>query len=261
MRKSSKFKVLSSKIAVAFLWSLIFGIGSSLYAQSPSQLYTSANTLYKSNKFEQAATAYEKILMQGYRTPEVYYNLGNSYFKLHNTGRAILNFERAHKLAPDDEDITHNLKLAQLKAVDKLIPVPQLGIVTSWNNLLTSQSSKGWGIFALVFIWVTLLVFAVYLFVARKGMVMFFGSLFLILSVASISLAFKQSNAEENSSCAILTVENVNVKSAPDANGTDLFTIHEGLKLELCDQVGNWTKIRLADGKVGWIEKNLFEKI
>ena len=261
MRKSSKFKVQSSKIAFAVLWSLIFGLCSSLYAQSPSQLYTSANALYKSNQFEQAAAAYEKILMQGYRTPEVYYNLGNSYFKLHNTGKAILNFERAHKLAPYDEDITHNLKLAQLKTVDKLIPVPQLGIVTSWNNLLTSQSSKGWGIFALVFIWVALLVFAVYLFIARKALVLFFGSLFLILSMASISLAFKQSNAEENSDSAILVVENVNVKSAPDANGTDLFTIHEGLKLELCDQVGNWTKIRLADGKVGWIEKNLFEKI
>lgn len=248
-------------MAVAFLWSLIFGLCSSLYAQSPSQLYTSANSLYKSNQFEQAAAVYEKILMQGYRTPEVYYNLGNSYFKLHNTGKAILNFERAHKLAPDDEDITHNLKLAQLKTVDKFIPVPQLAIVTQWNSLLSSQSSKGWSIFALTFIWIALIVFAVYLFIARKGLVLFLGSLFLILSMASLSLAVKQSNAEENSSLAILLVENVNVKSAPDANGTDLFTIHEGLKLELCDQVGNWTKIRLADGKVGWIEKNLFEKI
>lgn len=248
-------------ILLLFVLSCVLCLASNVYSQTPSQLYTSANSLYKSNQFEESAAAYEKILMQGYRTPEVYYNLGNSYFKLHNTGKAILNFERAHRLAPEDEDITHNLKLAQLKTVDKLIPVPQLGIVTSWNNLLASQSSKGWGIFALAFIWVTLLVFAVYLFIARKGLVLFFGSLFLILSVTSISLAVKQSNAEENSALAILVVENVNVKSAPDANGTDLFTIHEGLKLQLEDQVGNWTKIRLADGKVGWIEKNLFEKI
>lgn len=261
MKKSSKFKVQNSKIALALLMSLIFGLCASLYAQSATQLYTSANSLYKSNQFEQAATAYEKILMQGYRTPEVYYNLGNSYFKLHNNGKAILNFERAQKLAPDDEDIAHNLKLAQLKTTDKLIPVPQLGIVTSWNSFLTSQSSKGWGMFAIVFSWIALIVFVVYLFVTRKGWALFFGTLFLIFSIVSVSLASKQCNAEENSSSAILLVENVNVKSAPDANGTDLFTIHEGLKLELCDQVGNWTKIRLADGKVGWVEKGMFEKI
>lgn len=259
--QSLKFKVQSSRFAVAFLWSLIFGLCSSLNAQTPAQLYTSANTFYKNNQFEEAAAAYEKVLMQGYRNPEVYYNLGNSYFKLHNTGKAILNFERAHKLSPEDEDIAHNLKLAQLKTFDKLTPVPQLGIITSWNNFLTSQSSKGWGIFALGFVWTALIVFAVYLFVARKGFVLFLGSLFLLLSVGSIALAFKQGYAEENSDAAILMAENVSVKSAPDANGTDLFTIHEGIKLELCDHVGSWTKIRLADGKVGWIEKNYFEKI
>jgi len=249
----------SYRHVVTFL--LVLCLTSDVFAQSPSQIYTSANALYKNNQFEQAASAYEKILMQGYRTPEVYYNLGNSYFKMHNTGKTILNFERAHKLAPEDEDIAHNLKLAQLKAVDKLIPVPQLGIVTSWNNLLTSQSSKGWGIFGLAFVWVALIVFAVYLLIVRKSLVLFLSLTLLLLSFVSLSLALKQSSAEENSDSAILIVENVNVKSAPDANGTDLFTIHEGLKLELCDQVGNWAKVRLADGKVGWIEKNLFEKI
>ena len=262
MRQEHKFYGKGyRRITLLFVLSCVLCLVSNVYSQSPSQIYTSANALYKSNQFEQSAAAYEKILMQGYRTPEVYYNLGNSYFKLHKTGKAILNFERAHKLSPEDEDITHNLKLAQLKAVDKLIPVPQLGIITSWNNLLLSQSSKGWGIFALVFVWLTLLVFAVYLFIAKKGFVLFLGSLFLLLSVASVSLAFKQSSAEENSDAAILLVENVNVKSAPDANGTDLFAIHEGIKLQILDAVGSWTKIRLADGKVGWIEKNLFEKI
>lgn len=261
VKVGNRQSTIGRKAFLFFVLSLVSCLTSNVFAQSATQLYTSANTLYKSNQFEQSAAAYEKILMQGYRTPEVYYNLGNSYFKTHNTGKAILNFERAHKLAPEDEDITHNLKLAQLKTVDKLIPVPQLGIVTSWNNLLASQSAKGWGIFALAFLWASLVVFAIYYFLFKNKLLFAFCFLLFVFSIASVSLAFKQSNAEENSSCAILLVENVNVKSAPDANGTDLFTIHEGLKLELCDQVGNWTKIRLADGKVGWIEKNIFEKI
>jgi tetratricopeptide (TPR) repeat protein len=250
------------KRAVAvLLCTIVYCLAPTVSAQSATELYKTANQQYKSSQFESAAATYEKILMEGYRTPEVYYNLGNCYFKLHRTGKAILNFERAHRLAPEDEDINHNLKLAQLKTIDKVQPVPQLGIITSWNNLLASQSSKGWGLLALGFVWVALLLFAIYLLMTRKGLVLYLGTLFLILSIASVSLAFKQSMAEENSEAAILMVENVNVKSAPDANGTDLFTIHEGIKLEICDQVGGWAKVRLADGKIGWVEKNLFEKI
>ncbi len=246
---------------ITLVLSVFLCLTSNVIAQSPSQLYTSANALYKTNQYEQASASYEKVLMQGYHTPEVYYNLGNCYFKLKKTGKAVLNFERANKLAPEDEDIIHNLKLAQLKAVDKLIPVPQLGIVTRWNNFLTSQSSKGWGVFALVFLWASLVVFAIYYFLFKNSLLFALCSLLFIFSVATVSLAFKQSNAEENSCEAILLVENVNVKSAPDANGTDIFAIHEGIKFQLLDHVGSWTKIRLVDGKVGWIEKNLFEKI
>ena len=265
MKTAKQINHWSLKFGKAAGWILLLllvgGQWSMVNGQSAAELYKTASQQYKSNQFEQASASYEKIIMQGYRTPEVYYNLGNCYFKLQNTGKAILNFERARTLAPKDEDISHNLKLAQLRAVDKLQPVPQLGIVTQWNNLLTSQTSKGWGLFAVGFVWLSLVLFAVYLVVSRSGFVLFLGLLFLALSVTSVSLAFKQSSAEENSEAAILMVENVNVKSAPDANGTDLFTIHQGIKLEICDQVGNWTKVRLADGKVGWIEKNLFEKI
>ncbi len=260
--RNQKSEIRGNTFLLAFiLVSCFLFLGSNANAQSADQLYKSANQLYKSNNFEQAAASYEKILAQGYSTAEVYYNLGNCYYKLKNTGKTILNFERAHQIAPDDEDITHNLKLAQLKTIDKLIPVPQLAVTTAWNNFTSSQSSKGWGIFALAFIWVTLIAFAVYLFVAKKGLVLFLASLLLLFSIASVSLAFKQSRVEDNPDSAILLVSNANVKSAPDDNGTDLFTIHEGIKLQICDQVGTWTKIRLADGKVGWIEKNLFEKI
>ena len=236
-------------------------VASCVYSQPADQLYKSANSFYKSGNFEQAASSYEKVLAHGYRSPEVYYNLGNCYYKLKNTGKTILCFERAYKLAPDDEDISHNLKVAQLKAMDKLQPVPQLSVTVAWNNFVSSQSSKNWGIFALILIWLALFAFVVYLFIMKKGAVLSLGSLFLILSIASVSLALRQNNAEENSDSAILLVSNVSVKSAPDANSTDLFVIHEGIKFQILDHVGEWNKIRLVDGKVGWIENNLFEKI
>ena len=230
-------------------------------AQTAPELYSKASAFYKANQFAEAAAVYDKITAQGYRSAEVYYNLGNCYYKMHNNGKAILNYERALKLAPDDEDIVHNLKLAQLTTIDRVQPVPQLAIVTKWNNLLHSFSSRGWAVFALVLVWLSLILFAIYLFVSRKGVVLFFTITVFVLSLVSVGLGVKQAHTEDDSGTAILMVANVNVKSAPDENATDIFTIHEGVKLYLCDHVGNWNKIRLADGKVGWVERNMFEKI
>jgi tetratricopeptide (TPR) repeat protein len=230
-------------------------------AESPEALYKQATTFYKANDFENAALQYEKILTAGYKTAEVYYNLGNCYYKLNNTGRSILNFERAIKLSPNDEDIQHNLKLAEQKAVDRIQPVPQLEIITQWKNFVSWQSAKGWKTFAAVSLWLAFVAFSAYLFTGLKRITAFSGALLLILSVAFISLSFKQNNNEQYSNEAIVMVKSVNVKSAPDSNGNDIFTVHEGLKLRMLDRVGQWYKIRLADGKTGWLESTSFSRI
>lgn len=251
----------TGKVWLFFVLFILCCVPQHTTAQTAPELYNKASALYKANQFAEAAAVYDKITAQGYRSAEVYYNLGNCYYKMHNNGKAILNYERALKLAPDDEDIVHNLKLAQLTTIDRVQPVPQLAIVTKWNNLLHSFSSRGWAVFALVLVWLSLILFAIYLFVSRKGVVLFFTITVFVLSLVSVGLGVKQAHTEDDSGTAILMVANVNVKSAPDENATDIFTIHEGVKLYLCDRVGNWNKIRLADGKVGWVERNMFEKI
>lgn len=226
-----------------------------------AELYATAGALYKQSQFGQAAATYEKIIVQGYRSPEVYYNLGNCYYKQNNIGKAILNFERAKKLAPEDEDISHNLQLAQLKTVDRLTPVPQLALFSAWRNFIGTQSSKGWGMVALACLWLSLLVAALYYFLLKKTWLSAIGASLFVFSLFFIVLAYQQSNAEQSADSGVLLVANTTIKSAPDTNGTDLFTIHEGLRFAIVDEVGNWYKIRLADGKVGWVEKGLFEKI
>lgn len=233
----------------------------SLQAAKPEETYQAAARLYKANQFEQAAQGYEKLLQDGYKTPEVYFNLGNCYYKLNQTAKSILFFERAAKLAPEDEDIQHNLKLAGLRATDKIQAVPQLSIITWWQGFRQSYSSGGWALMAVIFVWAALLSFAVFFFIGWKKITVTAGLLLGLLSFASLSLAFDQKNREQNASEAILMIANVFVKSAPDANGNDLFMIHEGVKFRIMDQVGTWYKIRLADGKVGWLEKGSFERI
>jgi hypothetical protein len=127
--------------------------------------------------------------------------------------------------------------------------------------VVEAKSSHGWAWFAVGFMWLALVFFAVYLFIGVRRLSIALGTLFFILSVAFISLAVKQSSKEQQSDSAILMVTNSFVKSAPDANGNDLFMLHEGVKFQILDRVGEWSKIRLADGKVGWLERSNYEKI
>jgi tetratricopeptide (TPR) repeat protein len=223
--------------------------------------YKQAAVHYKANSFEQTALLYEKILTQGSKSPEVYYNLGNCYYKLNNLGRAILNYERALQQSPTDEDVLHNLKLAEQKTVDRIVPVPQLGIVTWWQSFVTLQTSSGWRIFGALTIWLSLAAFVACLFTRAKKVFATTGSLLLLCTLVFVLLSFKQSQHEQYSNEAIVLVSSVNVKSAPDSNGNDIFTVHEGLKLKILDKVGQWNKIRLADGKTGWLESTSFSRI
>ena len=97
-------------------------------------LITDANQSYSDGDFQEAVEWYEQVLANGYEAPQLYYNLGNSYFKSNNLPAAILNYERAKRLAPNDEDITFNLKLANLKTLDKTEPIPPLFFKVCWNN-------------------------------------------------------------------------------------------------------------------------------
>lgn len=259
MKLSKQHKIVWGAKLLSVLLLLCIAIMAN--AQQVPALFTSANALYKANDFAQAGAAYEKLLAEGYKDATVYYNLGNCYYKQNQLGKAIVNYERAHKLLPEDEDIAHNLKLANAHLVDKIQPVSQLGIVSSWNSFVASHSSKGWGWLALAAVWFAFIAFALYLFNAAKKLSGTIGVLSLSLSLFFIALAFARYNDETNSREAVLMVNNSYIKSAPDDNGTNMFILHEGVKFSMLDNVGSWYKIRLTDGKVGWIEKTHFEKI
>lgn len=244
-----------------FMALLCMAAGVYAMAETPQDIYKSAGELYKNKQYDKAAAAYEKIVSSGYKNASVYYNLGNCYYKLNNTGKAILYYERAKQLAPDDEEINHNLKIANFKVADKLQPVPQLGIITWWSSFTNRYTSGGWGLFAVVFLWLALMGIAIYLFIYSGKIASYAVGLFVLLSLSFMLLAFKQSNIEQNGAEAVLLSAQVDAKSAPDAGSTNMFVIHQGIKFQLMDRVGVWYKIRLSDGKTGWVERNTFEKI
>ena len=218
--------------------------------------FAKANDLYRTAEFRKAVTAYEGIAAGGYESPALYYNLGNAYYKLQNYPAAILSYERARRLAPHDDDILYNLRLANLRIIDKIDPVPQLFLLEWWKLFVNQASSSWWATGAVVALWAAALLAAVFR-IARSGLlrrIAFFGATLCVLAAAVAYTAMSQRlGAERYSESAIVFAESVPVKSAPDAKSTDLFVLHEGVKVELLDAVGEWRKIRLVDGKVGWL--------
>jgi hypothetical protein len=237
------------------VWLVLFVVHSGL-AQEARLGFNQANQLYRDAQYEKAAPLYEQVLKNGYESPALYYNLGNCYFKLHNLPAAILSYERAKRLAPRDDDISYNLRLADLRVVDKIEPIPQLFLVEWWNGFIGLFSSDGWAVGVIVCAWCAALSGALFLlFRASLSQRITFSVavLSLICCVVSVTGLVQQLKREGSDRAAVVFSPSVPVKSAPDNQSTDLFVLHEGVKVELMDSVGDWRKIRLADGKVGWV--------
>ena len=223
-----------------------------------------ADSAYVNGNYQKAITQYESLLKQG-ASAEIYYNLGNAYYRTENITRAVLNYERALLLSPGDGDIRFNLQIARSKTIDKIVPESEMFFVTWYRSLVNMMSVDGWGRTALVSLALVIVLFLVYLFSARVWMqkVGFFGGgVLLVLFVVSNFFAWQQRQNLLYRQGAIVVAPSVTVKSTPAQNGTDLFILHEGTKVIITDgSMKNWREVRLADGKKGWIESKKIEVI
>jgi tetratricopeptide (TPR) repeat protein len=218
--------------------------------------FEQANQLYRDGEYQKAVVVYEKILTNGAENSVLYYNLGNAYFKLSNLPAAILQYERALRISPHDDDIQYNLRLANLRVIDKIDPLPRLFFVTWWTSFVNLLSSTGWTIVAVISLWCAAGA-GVLMMIGRSALIQRIGFVVSILTIVVGIIAFtgtyQRYQIEQNNRAAIIFSQSVAVKSAPDEQSTDLFVLHEGVKVEFLDAVGEWRKIRVADGKIGWL--------
>ena len=223
-----------------------------------------ADSAYVNGNYQEAIKVYESLLKQG-ESAELYYNLGNAYYRTENITRAVLNYERALLLSPGDGDIRFNLQIARSKTIDKIVPESEMFFVTWYRSLVNIMSVDGWGRMALVSLALVIVLFLVYLFSARvwvQKVGFFGGGILLVVFVFSNFFAWQQRQQLLNREGAIVVAPSVTVKSTPAQNGTDLFILHEGTKVVITDgSMKSWREIRLADGKKGWIESKKIELI
>lgn len=244
------------KKIIVFLLLLTAGF---VNAQDIEKTAETGNQLYQKKQYEKAIEAYHKVLESGYESEDLYYNLGNAYFKTGRLGYAILYYEKALKLSPNDEDIQYNLRIANARTVDKLETLPKLFFVKWWEGLINLFSVNGWTIMA-YFIYLLLLASVAMYFFASRGNMQKWAFIssggFLALLIFAVIMLSVRVDQDIKLKSAVVTETAVTVKLAPDFQSGDAFIVHEGIKVTLDDEVNNWVKIRLSDGKVGWLSKN-----
>ena len=223
-----------------------------------------ADQAYAKEQYQQAIADYESLLKQG-SNADIYYNLGNAYYRVGNITRAIINYERAALLSPGDADIRFNLQIARSKTIDKITPESEMFFFDWYRQFVNLTSVDGWARTALISLAIAIICALVYLFsqrlVARKAG--FYGAIALLfVFILSNLMAQQQKNRLLHRTGAVITAPAVQVKSTPAANGTDVFNLHEGTKVDIIDSsMKQWKEIRIADGKRGWVETSKLEVI
>jgi tetratricopeptide (TPR) repeat protein len=227
-----------------------------LAAADAQQVFANANQAYQSGNYRLAADSYESILKSGnVFSKELFYNLGNAYFRLNQIGLSVLNYERALRLSPADAEIQQNLTVARARVSDEIEPITNVFFIRWWQTLRHAFPSDTWSIFGLFFVWFGAAGFALWLLDSerqRKKYGFIVGLSAIPLSILMFLLANSAATVLEMPAGIVISRETA-LKNAPDINATTINTLHEGLKVEVLDTYKDMTKVKLPNGEDGWL--------
>ena len=228
----------------------------SLKSESVQSLKKKADDAYSKGKYQEAIVTYEAALKKG-KSADLYYNLGNAYYRMDNITRALINYEKARLLAPGDDDINHNLEVAHSKTIDNIQPGEKIFFKVWFEDIKTSMGIDTWATLSLISLVVALILFLVYLFVKQMAVrkVAFYLSLVLVVFfIFGNVFASQLKDFATSSSAAIIVSPTVTAKKTPTDQAADVCVLHEGTRVEITDNaLKGWYGIRLADGREGWI--------
>lgn len=246
-----------------FIYTIMFAALSLAVSAQTDKI--AADSAYVKGDYKAAIEIYESLAANNGESADVYYNLANAYYKSENIAKAVLNYERALLLNPDDEDIRFNLELARSKTVDKVAPEYKFFLMEWLEGIINLLSISAWSILAVVSFVVMLLTLLLFLFgksvsTKKTGFIIALFSLFITI-FANLSALHRYHYLTERND-AVIMEPSVTAKSTPSNSGTELFVIHEGRKVKISDDsMREWTEIELEDGNKGWIPSSSLERI
>ncbi|MCX7551181.1 tetratricopeptide repeat protein [Xanthomarina sp. F2636L] len=227
----------------------------STLAQNTS-LFEQGNALYNEGDFDQAILKYEAIIENGEHSAELYFNLANAHYKLNHIAPSIYYYEKALKLAPNDKEIKNNIAFARNMTIDAIGTVPEVGLSNYIKKLTNTFSFDIWAKAAVVFVCVFVVLFLTYYFAystTKKRLSFVSSMLCLGVTCLAVMFAFHKYNLDKKDKPAIIFAQESQIKSEPNLRSTEAFILHEGTKVQILDTVNSWKKIKLSDGKTGWV--------
>jgi tetratricopeptide (TPR) repeat protein len=256
---------MNSRLRYIYSFLFIFLLAAEASSQqATTDKFKQGVTFFTSGNYREALQVWTDIYNTGYRSANLEYNIGNAYFKVNDIPDAILFYERAYLLNPTDENVNYNLQIARTLIVDRFQEIPELFFVRSYNFISLCLSTNSWSRISIFSFVLFLLLLSLYIYSShyrQKVVGFWFAVFFFILTVTSLAFAGRNKKLVYDSHKAIVTTPQVSGKSSPDNSGTDLFVLHEGTKVSIEDEVGEWLEIRLSDGNKGWIPLNSLSKI
>lgn len=255
---------MSGKLKYSFSVAANLFLAVAGFTQDPQTLIREANKAYSDGLYTEARENYEKVADAGWESSILFYNLGNTCFKLNDFPHAILWYERAGRLDPGNEDIIYNINVANNKIADKIEPLPVLFYIRWYQGIINLFSLTGWAVQTIIFLGLSLAAILLYLFSSRlilRKSGFWGGAIFLVLTLLTLLFSVSGLLNMKHRKEAIIFEPTTTVKSSPDDKSIDLFVLHEGTKVSLTDRIGNWYEIRIANGSVGWLPAESLEEI
>lgn len=234
---------------------IIFLISITASAQNKA-LFDRATKAYNGGEYQTAVDSYLEILDNGQHSPELYYNLGNTYYKLNQIAPSIYYYEKALLLKPNDFEIRNNLSYARNMTLDAIETIPETGFAKIYNSLLGYLSFDQWSYVAVVFVVLFVLLYIAFYYFrysSRKRSAFVLSIVSLFIAILSLVFAYLEYSAFKADRPAIVFARESSVKSEPNKTSQEAFALHEGTKVSVLDELNDWKKIQIADGTTGWI--------
>lgn len=215
-----------------------------------------AEDFYNNKKFDEALKIYSMIESDGYASSEFYFNFGNIHYRSGNLGKAILYYEKAHKLNPNDANVKHNLNLCYSKTVDKIDFNENFFIQTFKQGMVYRLSEKHWGWISIFFSFSAAVFLGVSILIQSRfrPVLIPLGVLLLIFSIVFYGLG-RMINRENNKHAfAVVLAKETSVRSEPLEKSFVKFRLHEGSKIRIVESDDEFTLIKLSNGNEGWVK-------
>lgn len=242
----------------------IFFVKFSVAQSEEKSIFQSANQAFTNDNYDQAIQLYKSILDKNIQSPELYFNLGNCFFQKKEWGKAILNYERALLLDPNDSDILQNLALAKLETVDEIAVLPNFFLARWWTQIRELTHSGIWSILGILLFWLGVTGIILWILgkerrLRKRG---FLGGMTILgLSLVVFALAYSSYQVQQKSGSAIIMSKETSLKTLPDEISNEILPLHEGTKVKIVEKITSWYKVRLDNGEVGWIIQSDLEEI